>query len=205
MRGGDTETDGRRSRGAARRRQILIAALRVIARDGIGGATHRAIAEEAGVAISVTTYHFNSIDELLRDALRLFVDEEIARVRTATAAIGDAGTPLDLAGLTAAVVEAVGNVLVSPLAQFELYLEASRRPALATEARACLEAYLELGATFLEELGAPHPQQGARALVALLDGLTVQRLVDPSDDFDIAVAVPALLALVGALVPSPTS
>jgi glycine cleavage system regulatory protein len=70
----------------------------------------------------------------------------------ATHAVGE------LVELTAAVVEAVGNVLVSPLAQFELYVEASRRPALAAQAPARLHANLGARRAVLEELGASDPK-----------------------------------------------
>jgi TetR/AcrR family transcriptional regulator, regulator of biofilm formation and stress response len=43
-----------------RRRLIVEAALRVIARDGVNAATHRAVAAEAGVPPASTTYHFSS-------------------------------------------------------------------------------------------------------------------------------------------------
>jgi DNA-binding transcriptional regulator YbjK len=199
----ETVTDQRRQRGAARRRQILTAALRVIARDGIGDATHRTIATEAGVPTSVTTYHFASINDLLKDALRLFVEEEIARVRAVTVAIQGPGFEHDRAAVVAGVLEAVGDPTLA-LAQFELYLEARRRPALADEAKACMEAYLELAAAVLGRLGATKPREGANAVVALLDGLTMQRLVAPRDDFDTAVAAPALMAIIEALGPAAT-
>ena len=56
---------GTRPRGEQTRRKILDATLRVIASEGVRGATHRAIAREAGVQLSLTTYYFRDLNELI--------------------------------------------------------------------------------------------------------------------------------------------
>ena len=48
-----------------RRQQILDAAMRIVVRDGVRGVRHRAVAAEAGVPLSATTYYFKDIDDLL--------------------------------------------------------------------------------------------------------------------------------------------
>ena len=58
--------DGRLSRGQARRALLLDASVRVVARDGAGGLTHRAAAAEAGVSLASVSYHFASIQALRR-------------------------------------------------------------------------------------------------------------------------------------------
>ena len=63
-----------------RRRLIVEAALRVIARDGVNAATHRAVAAEAGVPPASTTYHFSSKAEIVTEALELAIDRSIAAV-----------------------------------------------------------------------------------------------------------------------------
>ena len=70
----------RQARGERRRQAILEAALRLISERGVDAVSHRAVAEEAGVPLASTTYYFESLDELLEGALRLFVDEEAARL-----------------------------------------------------------------------------------------------------------------------------
>lgn len=59
-------TDGRLSRGEARRARLLDAGVRVVARDGAGNLTHRATATEADVSLASVTYHFPSIHALRR-------------------------------------------------------------------------------------------------------------------------------------------
>lgn len=56
------------SRGEQTRQLILAAALQVIAKQGYRALTHRAIALEAGVSLSLTTYHFKDLEALLHDA-----------------------------------------------------------------------------------------------------------------------------------------
>lgn len=60
-----------------RRLAILRAALRVIARDGVRGVRHRAVAAEAGVPLSATTYYFKDIHDLLADAFTLYAKESM--------------------------------------------------------------------------------------------------------------------------------
>lgn len=65
-------TRKRRVKGEQTRRAILEGALRVIAREGLRGVTHRAVAAEAAVQLSLTTYYFNDINALIGQAFELF-------------------------------------------------------------------------------------------------------------------------------------
>jgi AcrR family transcriptional regulator len=68
------ERRGTRTRGGQTRQKILDATLRVIAREGVRGTTHRAIASEADVQLSLTTYYFKDLNELISLAFRSFMD-----------------------------------------------------------------------------------------------------------------------------------
>lgn len=67
---------GTRPRGEQTRNRILEATLAVIARDGVRGTTHRAIAKEAGVQLSLTTYYFRDLNELISLAFQSFMDRD---------------------------------------------------------------------------------------------------------------------------------
>lgn len=54
-----------------RRNAVLAAVWRVVERDGVPGATMRAIAKEAGASTAVITHYFKNKDEVLRAALDL--------------------------------------------------------------------------------------------------------------------------------------
>ena len=62
-----------RERGERTRAKIVEAVERVIARDGVRGVTHRAVAAEAGVNLSLTTYYFVDRYDLVATAFAVFV------------------------------------------------------------------------------------------------------------------------------------
>jgi DNA-binding transcriptional regulator YbjK len=133
---------GRRRRGEERIDEILRAALRVIGRDGLGAVTHRTVADASGVPLGSITYYFATKQELLREALRLYVAEDVARLRAAAGAFAAAGaTGPEVVEGFASLFEAdeTGGV-----AQFDLYLEASRDPVLREVATESLRAYAEV-------------------------------------------------------------
>lgn len=57
-----------RQRGESTRRKLLDATLRVIAREGVRSVTHRAVAREAGLSVSLTTYYFVDLYDLIASA-----------------------------------------------------------------------------------------------------------------------------------------
>ena len=67
---------GTRPKGEKTRQKILAATLRVIASDGVRGTTHRAIAKEAGVQLSLTTYYFKDLNELISLAFQAFMESD---------------------------------------------------------------------------------------------------------------------------------
>ncbi len=67
---------GTRPRGEKTRNKILDATLTVIARDGVRGTTHRAIAKAAGVQLSLTTYYFKDLNELISLAFEAFMERD---------------------------------------------------------------------------------------------------------------------------------
>jgi DNA-binding transcriptional regulator YbjK len=197
---GDAKT--RRARGERRREEILRAALHVIAVRGVGQTTHRAIAEVADVPPATTTYYFSSLDELLEEALRLFVREEVARLHELAARLGDAGAdPTEVAALFAAELLGDERGKHDPMsraqttAQFELYLEATRRPALEVVARECVQGYVDVAVAALRATGTPGAEQAGPAFVALIDGFALHGLASPSH----AVDADALRTALGAL------
>lgn len=71
-----TKTSPTRSSGRERRQLILEAALRLIAREGIRSVRHRAVASEADVPLAATTYYFKSIDDLLAESFRYWMQSK---------------------------------------------------------------------------------------------------------------------------------
>lgn len=173
-------TDGpkRQARGLERRRRILDATLRVIGRDGIAGVTHRSVADAADVPFASVGYYFASKEDLLREALTAFVDEEVARLRDVADRLEGLGE-LTAEQLVDGFVEVLG--LVDSRAQFEIYLEAARTPELRGVADRCFKAYEEVARLALVAAGAAEADAdaAATAVLALTDGLAVRRLAAP--------------------------
>ncbi len=72
-----------RSKGAKTKHQILNAAIEVLASYGIKGTTHRAIAKQADIQLSLTTYYFKDIQELIHEAFKLNSEQTLQRAALA--------------------------------------------------------------------------------------------------------------------------
>ena len=167
----------RQARGVERHARILRAALVVVYREGVAGVTHRTVADEAGVPLGSLTYYFPTKEDLLREALLLFVEEEIARLSVLAAALaGRSLEPEQVATGFAALLEASDPEQIS---QFELYLEAARRPALQEAAAECFAAYEKVAEAALRAAGVADPERKAPLVVALADGLGLRRAAAP--------------------------
>ncbi|MFE8943227.1 TetR/AcrR family transcriptional regulator [Streptomyces sp. NPDC007856] len=150
-----------------RRRRLIDAAIRVVGRDGIAGLSHRSVAAEADVPLGSTTYHFATLEELMVAALRQS-NENFGRVLAEQ-------LPKDGEGdLAAELARALGAWLDGDRTgvelEYELYLEALRRPAL----RPVAAEWTEAAAALLARRTDPVT---ARALLALLDGICLQVLL----------------------------
>lgn len=160
-------TDGRRAKGERRRRAIVDATLRVIARDGVSAISHRNVAREAGVAPASIAYYFDGIDELLVATLLESVDQLIAELdRLREGEPDGARWPRLVAELLASLVREHRE---RTLAEYELYLLAARRPALRPAAR----RWIEVAAGYVDDGDPP----ALRALLAAIDGLLMQGLI----------------------------
>ena len=158
------------------RDQILQATLRLIGERGIGAVTNRAVARAAGVSLGSLTYHFPSQEDLLREALHTFVDEEIARITAYVTALADAG--LGPAQAPDQVEKAIAEFTDGPkqIANLELHLHAARDPAIRETSQRSVAAYDRLAAAVLKALGIPDAERHAPAIVAMLYGLAIRRL-----------------------------
>jgi len=165
----DVETDGRVIRGRERRQEIAQAVIEVVAEHGLRGLTHRRVAEAAGVPLGSTTYHFNSLDDLMVAGLELAAARNLEMMDAAATTLRQGrDLPEWLADL---VIDMVTTQRESNIAERELYLEAIRTPALRPAATRWDDQ--------LAELLAPHvgSSDAARLVVMALDGLAVTLLI----------------------------
>ena len=154
-----------------RREAILEAALRVIGSRGREAVTHRAVAEEAGVPLGSTTYYFDSRDDLLAQALEHVATEAVARYERLAADLRSVKTAEELAdGLLSELVAAAED-RTAYIAEYELWLEAGRRPELRKAAEDWCDAEQRAAAGAMESLGSSDPRADASLVVATMDGL----------------------------------
>ncbi|MEV0705878.1 TetR family transcriptional regulator [Saccharopolyspora sp. NPDC050389] len=166
----EEETDGRRAKGERRRRAIIDATLRIVARDGVGAVSHRNIAREAEVPPASIAYYFAGIDDLLVATLLESCETLIAEVDRLRGQVRDnSDWPRVIAEALATMVR---DQRERTLGEYELYLLAARRPALRPAAR----RWIEVATGFLND-GAGGDGPVIRALFAAIDGLLMQALI----------------------------
>lgn len=153
-----------------RREQILEAALRVIGRSGREAVTHRAVAEEAGVPLGSTTYYFDSRDDLLAQALEYVAASETARFGELADDLRLVKTPAALADRLTLELVAAAEDRIAYTAEYEIWLEAGRRPELHEAAQSWCNAQQRAVAVALEALGSSDPATDASIIVAAIDG-----------------------------------
>lgn len=164
-----------RARGLARREALLRAAVEIVAERGVGGATHRAIAERAQVPPSTTTYFFASIDELILEALRHFTALRVEQLNTLGEALREQRSgPREIGRLFAEALCAAP--LQHEVAQFEAYLDASRRERADDTIPSVLAAFESVAVHALTSLGVPNPERVAPVFVSLADGYGLRRI-----------------------------
>ena len=166
-----------------RREEYLDAMWRVVSRDGAGGISVRSVAAEAGVSPSNIVHYLPSRGDMLGEAVRRLMDEVLGRVSRIDA------TQLTIATMTDMVMLAIpstktrrrqSEVWLLLLAEQEVSPEARRilgelqdRVAVAT--RTGIDQMAECG---LFAHGRDRDLE-ARRLHALIDGLSVQSLINP--------------------------
>ena len=171
---------------ADRRLELVQAALRVIAAEGVSAATTRAIVAEAGMSLASFHYAFTSRDEMMRELIAFVVENETAAVFTTIrfdTGVRDA--------LRAGLQGYFDNVVADPgheQVMFELMQYALRTPSLEGLAR---EQYSRYRAAVVELLEAAQQHAGiewllplddiARLIVTFTDGITLAWLADRDD------------------------
>jgi TetR/AcrR family transcriptional regulator, regulator of biofilm formation and stress response len=166
---------------AGRREQILEAALRVIGRSGRQAVTHRAVAEEAGVPLGSTTYYFDSRDDLLGQALEHVAASEAERYAKRAEELRGVKAPRELADRLIDELVAAAEDRIAYIAEYEIWLEAGRRPELREAAQSWCDAEQRSVAVGMEALGSSDPATDASLVVAAIDGLGERVLAREED------------------------
>ena len=152
-------------------RDALCEALaRIVARDGLDGVTFRSVAAEAGVTHGLASYHFGNRETMIVEALTWAVRESIQRGR-----LGQDTATLD--EFAADVPALMAEQPQEAVFQFQLALEAQRRPELLAQVQATYDEYVSEVRATLTRLGLADDEPLARLAFAAIDGLSMQQLI----------------------------
>ena len=165
-----------------RREALLSAAMRVLDRDGMRGLTYRSVAQEAGVSHGLVRHHFGTRDALIHEAVLDLAERSLQSTRLESGT----GRLEDLGAGTSRMITDTQNL---PGVDYELVLEARRRPELAPAVHALYDRYLDATRRELDRIGLADDEPLVRLVFAALDGLVIQMLVyGRVDEADAAIA-----------------
>lgn len=181
-----------------RRRQLLDAAVEVVAEQGLRGLTHRAVDRRAGVAEGSVSAYFRT-----RQALQVAAAEHVAAslaadVEELAAELAERPGDRDRAlELTQALFDrwlADGSLV---RARLELTMEAGRDPAVAEVLAGWRSRLVEVVEQILTTAGKLHSAVRAEALVASFDGLLIAGLQKPQAERRVFLSESLRLVLEG--------
>lgn len=167
-------------------RRILHAAIRIIARRGLGGLTLAAAGEEAGYSRGIASHHFGKKDELLIAVVNYVIDRFRTTLYDTSAA--EPGLPT-LLRMADAYLEGVERFSVSARAFHLILTEGMNSPALAPAVAAAndaslrnIERHLRNARVRGEVRSGLDPHAEAVLILAGLRGVLAQWLIDDSID-----------------------
>jgi len=194
--------------------------MRLIVRDGVRAVRHRAVAKEAGVPLSATTYYFADISELIADTFTLFAEQNMDEVvEPLSRKLTDffASFPNDSAAKTEnreKVVEGVIDILIdvirgevnekreSVVAERVFLSEAFRDARLAGLALTYQERLLRGIQLMCQNFGISDVEHAAYLILYTVVSLENEALLVPPDTFDYEKARAILRLQLNALLDS---
>jgi AcrR family transcriptional regulator len=159
-----------------RRAEVAAAVWRLVSREGLEAATVRRVAAETGMSTSVVSHYFSGKDDLLRLAFRIVLERGRER------AIADSARGGRVRALLVTALPVDEARLAEARVWFAFLGLAVSRPDLAEDQRRAYAAWRGEVAAALRDEGLPPDRDAeaeAAALIALVDGLTVQATFAP--------------------------
>jgi len=155
---------------------IVAATVAITAREGVAAVTHRAVAREAGVSLSSTTWHFATKHDILAAALRWTADYEVGRIAQIAQRLGD--TEFDPAAWADELADwLIGQVTTErevAVALYRLQIELADSPG-------ARRTHREWGWGLRSVAQTVAPELDVRLIVAALDGLRLTVLLSGED------------------------
>lgn len=159
---------------------IAEAGLRLIAREGLRGLTHRAVDAEAELPMGSTSYYFRKRDDLVAACVRSLAETSLAEI----AATGIADHPMTADQLADMGADLMWHWMTVDthrhLARYELVLHSRRRPELAARLAEAGDRLRTAVAAVLETQNCSRPASTAAWFVSCIDGVVLDQLTGPT-------------------------
>ena len=180
-------TTGPRAEASKRVREaIVVATVRIVAREGVAAVTHRRVAAEAGVALSSTTWHFAAKADILEAALQWTARREVDSVRAIADRLGfgDFDPAAWAEELGDWLVEQVTTERETAVALYRLQVELLGSAEALEVHREWGERLRAVGERVLEAAPTATPELDVRLVVGMLDGLRMGALNSGEQDLE---------------------
>jgi DNA-binding transcriptional regulator YbjK len=184
-------------RSRIRREELLAAAIELFAEGGSRSITHRGVAARAGLPPATTTYYFESIEELILEALAWHIGRFTSNLEAiAQVDVGVDVTLDDAAGFVTTIFTSRGPEVAR--LELSIFLAAARVPELRDNAARAMRALEAVAEKVLLRVGVTEPTTVSRAMVALIAGTALRRqsgeYTDESEARMLASAIRDLVA-----------
>jgi AcrR family transcriptional regulator len=170
------------------RENLLEAAIRCLQANGYAGTSARDLAAESGASLASIGYHFGSKDELLAKALLRGFGDWVRRIGEITVAPGDVSPPERAATALAAARESFEAQQPLLVAFIEAMAQARHSDELREQMASLYREGRQAVAEIVRESLGEHagtlradPKVIASLVIATIDGLALQWLLDPAD------------------------
>lgn len=178
-------TAGTTARGAARRTEIIDAAIEVMARVGLAGLSMRLVANQARIPLGALSYYFDDKSDLIAQAFAQLSEREIERVVHTAELLEPSMSPEALADLVAdMIIDGFSSPRGAIVTRYELVTEASRDERLRPMFEAWYAAMVPALSRLFREIGSHQPELDARTVMAVMAGLEIDNLYRPLGPVD---------------------
>ena len=178
-------TAGTTARGAARRTEIIDAAIEVMAQVGLAGLSMRLVANQAQIPLGALSYYFDDKSDLIAQAFAQLSDREIDRVVRTAERLEPTMSPEQLADLVAdMIIDGFSTPPGAIVTRYELVTEASRDERLWPMFEAWYAAMIPALSRLFRELGSRQPELDSRTVMAVMAGLEIDNLYRPLGPVD---------------------
>jgi len=178
-------TTGTTARGAARRTEIIDAAIEVMAQVGLAGLSMRLVANQAQLPLGALSYYFDDKSDLIAQSFAQLSDREIERVVRTAERLEPSMSPGELADLVAdMILDGFNSPRGAIVTRYELVTEASRDERLRPMFEAWYAAMIPALSRLFRELGSHQPELDSRTVMAVMAGLEIDNLYRPLGPVD---------------------